>query len=72
MGASLNLVQGQFAQSSKKEKRVFPRLALNHLLFRFEGVEKQTFEVIDISNTGVQIELKFGELDLKKLSLIHI
>ncbi len=63
MAKALNLVS---TDSGKIEKRVFPRYPLNHLTFRSkENTDKalSTFEIIDISMTGMQLEKKFGDQD---------
>ncbi len=63
---SLNLVP---SESGKIEKRVFPRYPLNHLTFRIKEDSERalsTFEVVDISLSGMQVEKKIGDQDFKR------
>lgn len=62
MNSYLSLVNNQTFENL--EKRILPRFPLSHLLFRLNET-KQTFEVIDMSADGAQIELKNGNLSLK-------
>lgn len=55
MERALNLVKTDFTEV---EKRVFPRFPYCFLTFKGEG--KMTFEVKDISYTGMQLSLKDG------------
>ena len=57
MDRQLNLVDTNYHQM---EKRVFPRFPLNLLLFKSDSEKKQVFEVLDISYTGMKINLKDG------------
>ena len=58
MDRQLNLVNTSYQEV---EKRVFPRFPLTVLLFKSASNEKQVFEVLDISYTGMKISLKDGE-----------
>lgn len=47
------------------EKRVFPRFPFSYLVFREAGENGKSYEVKDISYSGMQISLKDGEADYK-------
>jgi hypothetical protein len=56
MGRHLNLVENEF---SNLEKRIFPRFPFCFVTFKSQG--HRTFEVRDITNTGMQLLLKDGQ-----------
>jgi len=56
MARHLNLVENEF---SNLEKRIFPRFPFGFITFQSKG--HRTFEVKDISKSGMQLELKNGE-----------
>ena len=56
MERHLNLVASEFVEV---EKRVLPRFPFSYLMFKSEST---TFEVNDISWTGMQLSLKNGEI----------
>jgi hypothetical protein len=56
MARHLNLVENDFPNL---EKRVFPRFPFGFVTFQAKG--HRTFEVVDISKSGMQLELKDGE-----------
>ena len=60
MASHLNLVENEF---SNLEKRIFPRFPFGFITFQAQG--HRTFEVKDISKSGMQIELKNGENKFK-------
>jgi hypothetical protein len=64
MERRLNLIKNQ---EGKSEKRVFPRYPLTYLIFKSmkeqANSEPKLFEVIDISETGMQLEIKAGKHD---------
>lgn len=61
MAKHLNLVESDFEQL---EKRVLPRFPFCYLTFKCAKQLKKTFEVKDISYSGMQLSLKDGEHDL--------
>ncbi len=56
MDRHLNLVENT---QSELEKRVFPRFPFCYLIFKSESSDK-SFQVVDISLTGMQLSLKEG------------
>lgn len=64
MSRQLNLVKRDFLH---QEKRVFPRFPYSFLAFKVQISEQfKTFQVVDISKTGMRIALKDGELPWSK------
>lgn len=68
MERHLNLVESDFEEL---EKKVFPRFPFCFLTFKASQAEGSaegdlTFEVKDISNSGMQIALRMGQHSLKK------
>lgn len=68
MERHLNLVESDFEEL---EKKVFPRFPFCFLTFKANGNSSEgdgdlTFEVKDISHSGMQIALRMGEHKLKK------
>ncbi|MEE2670512.1 MAG: PilZ domain-containing protein [Bdellovibrionota bacterium] len=64
MERHLNLVESDFEEL---EKKVFPRFPFCFLTFKPDAQhDPHTFEVKDISHSGMQIALRMGEHDLKK------
>ena len=59
MARHLNLVQSDFEQL---EKIVFPRFPFCYLTFKCDEYDTHVFEVKDISQTGMQLALKNGEV----------
>ena len=62
MDRHLNLVQSGKGIS---EKRVFPRFPFSYLVFRQSESDNRSYEVKDISFSGMRISLKDGESGLK-------
>lgn len=62
MDRHLNLVKNS---NQTVEKRIFPRFPFSYLTFRVDGDDK-SFEVKDISFSGMSIALKDGQADLKE------
>ena len=64
MERHLNLVESDFEEL---EKKVFPRFPFCFLTFKAQAGEGDlTFEVKDISHSGMQIALRMGEHEMKK------
>ncbi len=61
MERHLNLIKTDFKET---EKRVFPRFPFSYLTFKINNDEK-TFEVKDISYSGMQLSLKDGGHEYK-------
>eukprot|EP00481_Brizalina_sp_1-RS-2013_P000340 TRINITY_DN10973_c0_g1_i1.p1 TRINITY_DN10973_c0_g1~~TRINITY_DN10973_c0_g1_i1.p1 ORF type:complete len:106 (-),score=6.69 TRINITY_DN10973_c0_g1_i1:132-449(-) len=68
MDRHLNLIKDG---AGKTEKRVFPRFPFSYLVFRQAGANTKSYEVKDISFTGMQISLKDGESEFKVTDLIE-
>ncbi|OIQ16463.1 MAG: hypothetical protein BM556_15085 [Bacteriovorax sp. MedPE-SWde] len=63
MERHLNLIK---TGHQEVEKRVFPRFPFSYLVFREDGDGGKSFEVKDISFTGMQVCLKDGESNYKE------
>ncbi|MAE59094.1 MAG: hypothetical protein CME69_09450 [Halobacteriovorax sp.] len=61
MDRHLNLVK---SGSNQSEKRVFPRFPFSYLVFRHDESDKRSYEVKDISYSGMRICLKDGHSNL--------
>ncbi|EQC51398.1 PilZ domain-containing protein [Bacteriovorax sp. DB6_IX] len=63
MERHLNLIK---TGHQEVEKRVFPRFPFSYLVFREEGEGGKSYEVKDISYSGMQVSLKDGECSYKE------
>ncbi len=63
MDRHLNLVS---SSSQPVEKRIFPRFPFSYLTFRAKGSDERSYEVKDISYSGMRIALKDGDSPLKE------
>lgn len=68
MGRHLNLVQSDF---ENLEKRILPRFPFCYLTFKSSKEATHTFEVKDISYTGMQLGLRNGTHKMEKDETIH-
>jgi hypothetical protein len=57
MDRRLNLVKTEYQQT---EKRIFPRFPFSYLTFQDNSSDQHTYEVKDISYTGMQLSLRSG------------
>lgn len=68
MSAHLNLVESDF---EKLEKRVLPSFPFCYLTFKSSDESTNTFEIKDISYSGMQIALRNGEHTFKNNDTVH-
>jgi hypothetical protein len=58
MDRHLNLIK---SEQASEEKRILPRFPFCFMIFKLSDTNTRTFEVKDISHSGMKIELKNGE-----------